>query len=108
MKKNDKRRCVIERLPADTDRLYGPLDDAIAYLQEVLANHPHAQLTEHWTGYEDMEMQFQWSREENDEEMRARLADEAAKRKREAQQAKEAAERAKRKARYEKLKREFG
>ena len=105
---NNKRKYVIERITADTSRLYGPINDAIAYLREVLAKHPRAELTEHWTGYEDMELLFQWSRDETDEEMAARLAAEAAKEKLEAEQAKVAVERAKRKAQYEKLKKEFG
>jgi hypothetical protein len=44
----------------DTDRLYGTLDQAIAYLNEVKAAHPDhtLQLSEEWTGYEDMHMEF--------------------------------------------------
>lgn len=108
MTKKAKRQYVTEHIVADTVRLYGPIPDAIAYLREVHAKHPHAELTEHWSGYEDMEMQFQWVRDETDDEMAKRLADEAEKREREAQQVKEAIERAERRSQYEKLKREFG
>ncbi len=62
-------RATVEReVDCDTNRLYGPLDGAIAYLQAVKAEHPKAQLDEHWTGYEDMYMRFAWSEPQTDEE----------------------------------------
>jgi hypothetical protein len=63
------QRATVEReAECDTDRLYGPLDNAIAYLREVYEQHPQATLDEHWTGYEDMEMRFAWNELQSDEE----------------------------------------
>lgn len=75
-KRKSERRTVEVAIDCDTSRLYGPLADAIAYLQEVLAAHPEAaglSLDEHWTGYEDMEMRFVYARPETDEEYERRL-----------------------------------
>jgi hypothetical protein len=73
-----ERRTVEEFVYADCERLYGPWDVAIAYLQELREKYPTATLEEKWTGYEDMEMRVSWSRPETDEEMAERLRVEAA------------------------------
>ena len=54
-------------VPCDVNRLYGPLDVSVTYLQEVRTEHPEAQLDENWTGYEDMEMRFVYYKPMNDE-----------------------------------------
>lgn len=62
-------RATVEReFPCDTDKLYGPLPEAIAYLQEIAAKYPKASLDEKWTGYEDMYIRFAWSEPQTDEE----------------------------------------
>lgn len=67
-------RATVEReIDCDTDRLYGSLPGAIAYLQEIHAKYPEAMLDEHWTGYEDMTMRFAWSEPQTDEEYIASL-----------------------------------
>lgn len=63
---------VTRRIDADTGRLYGTLDDAITYLQEVKEAHQNASLSENWTGYEDMEMVFEWEGIETDQEFDSR------------------------------------
>lgn len=62
------RRIVEREAGCDTDRLYGPLPQAIAYLKEIHARHPEATLDEKWTGYEDMYMRFSWSELQTDAE----------------------------------------
>tara|TARA_R110000851_G_scaffold102964_2_gene219724 strand:- start:818 stop:1201 length:384 start_codon:yes stop_codon:yes gene_type:complete len=54
------RQLKWSSVACDTDQLYGTLDQAIAYLNEVKAAHPNhtLQLSEEWTGYEDMHMEF--------------------------------------------------
>ena len=58
---------VEERIDVDTDRLYGPIDGAIKYLKEIRAKYSGTDISlgEHWTGYEDMEMTFVFTRDEN-------------------------------------------
>ena len=68
-----KKKTVTQVIDCDTSRLYGSLDGAIAYLQEVKQKYPKACLTEHWTGYEDMEMVFEYQREETDKEYGRRV-----------------------------------
>jgi len=68
-----KRLTVNEEIDADTGKLYGPISEAIKYLQEVQKQHPTATLDEKWTGYEDMYMRFVWTREENDKEYEDRM-----------------------------------
>jgi Skp family chaperone for outer membrane proteins len=62
MKKHSRfdPRVIQSYIACDTDRLYGTLDQAIAYLNEVKAAHPNhtLQLSEAWDGYEDMHMEF--------------------------------------------------
>ena len=61
----------------DMDKLYGPLDGAIAYLQEMREKPPEgATLGEKWTGYEDMYHRFEWESEETPEEFEWRLRSE--------------------------------
>lgn len=68
LNRSKKKISVTRRITADTNRLYGTLDDAIAYLQEVKATHPNASLSEYWYGYEDMAMVFEWEDIETDQE----------------------------------------
>lgn len=63
-----KRGRVEREIACDTDKLYGPLSQAIDYLKTIQKTHPQASLDEHWTGYEDMYMRFAWSEEETDQE----------------------------------------
>ena len=104
-----KRKTVIERVAADVDKLYGPLDVTIAYLQQMQKSLPAgAALEEHWTGYEDMQMCISWARDETDEELKLRLAQEEHDRKLAEEIAKLKREKDKRKRQWEKLRREFG
>ena len=73
-----QRRDIMMELPCDTARLYGDLKQAAAYLLEVHAAHPTAQLDESWLGHEIMEMRFIYYRPETDEELAARHEAEAA------------------------------
>lgn len=104
-----KKRVGVS-VDCDTSRLYGPIKDAIKYLQEVAAAHPgiDIQLNEEWTGYEDMHLEFQYSREETDEEFAQRLEDERAQSEREAREAARAAERREKERQFEQLRRELG
>lgn len=70
----EKKRLVTRSVDADHSRLYGSLDDAILYLQEIKEKHPDAMLEENWWGYEDMTMRFAWAELETDEEFEKRLA----------------------------------
>ena len=63
-----EKKTLTKLMPCNTDRLYGSLDDAVKYLKEIKEKQPNAQLHENWTGYEDMEMTFIYSRLETDEE----------------------------------------
>jgi len=67
------RKMVNRSIPCDTERLYGDLRQAIAYLQEVHEKHPSAKLNETWLSYEDMTMEFSWVEEESDEEYITRV-----------------------------------
>jgi hypothetical protein len=67
------KQTVNVQLDTDKDRLYGNLDEAIKYLQEVKEQYENARLHEHWTGYEDMEMVFEYTRYETDAEYANRL-----------------------------------
>lgn len=72
---NEKKK-VERQLDVDTNRLYGTLSEAIAYLQEVQSankDKPDLSLTENWTGYEYMDMIFTYSTLETDEEFEFRL-----------------------------------
>ena len=80
-------RLILQRTErCNTDRLYGPIDEAIEYLKEVKARHPEAQLDEHWTGYEDMEIRFVWFGLETDQEYYSRRSLEREKSQREEQE----------------------
>ena len=99
---------ILVTVDCDMGRLYGKLTDAIEYLQEIHAKYPEAELEEHWTSYEDMEMRFVWYRDETADEKSERLnierreAEAAAKLK----AARDAQE--KRRAEWLKLNKEFG
>lgn len=71
-------RKIIEACEAvDTSRLYGDIDGAILYLQELRERCGSAAcLYENWTGYADMQMSIVYNREENDEEYTRRRANE--------------------------------
>jgi hypothetical protein len=70
-----ERKKVDVRIDVDRDRLYGGIDDAIKYLQEIKEQYrgTNIGLDEHWTGYEDMDMTLLYSRDETDEEFSRRL-----------------------------------
>lgn len=67
-----ERRKVEEVVDCNHDRLYGSLDEAIKYLQEVREKYPQAQLEEYWYGYEDMCLRFTYLRDETDKEFEQR------------------------------------
>ena len=72
------RRIVQHELDLDTSRLYGPLKDAIEYLQEIQAQHPDKELSidEHWFGYEDIALRFVYRAPENDQQYSRRIFEE--------------------------------
>jgi hypothetical protein len=72
---NEKIQIEVET-SCDTRRLYGSFDEAIAYLNELKQICPTGNLSEIWTGYEDMEMSYVFSREETDTEFETRLENE--------------------------------
>jgi predicted dehydrogenase len=103
-----EKKTIVEHLDCDISRLYGSLDEAIAYLQEVKQKHPTVCLYENWTGYEDMEMVFEYIREETQEEYESRVEYEQERERIRILEAQKEEERQKRKAQYLALKREFG
>lgn len=103
------RLKILQSKDADTQRLYGTLDDAISYLQEMKAKLPaDASLEEHWTGYEDMELRFVWYREETDVEYLDRMSAEEERRREEIRKKEEDRQKAERRKAWEELNREFG
>lgn len=82
MTKKAKAKVIEIEVACDTDRLYGPIDGAIAYLAEVRDAHPGIAITldEHWYGYEDMRMRFVYTRKESAAEIAERKRQEAAQR----------------------------
>lgn len=86
MRRKSERLTVEDSLHVDTDRLYGPLKNAITYLKEIADRNPDKdlELAEVWTGYEDMHMEFQFTRLETDQELNDRVAAERRKRREEA------------------------
>jgi hypothetical protein len=103
-----KKKTITELINCDTSRLYGSLDDAIAYLQEVKQKYQKAYLAEHWTGYADMKMVFEYQREETDKEYGMRVQKEKEMREIRILQEKKEAERQERLEQYLSLKKEFG
>jgi hypothetical protein len=73
MKQGQKQNVEV-REDVDTERLYGNIDGAIKYLEEIRDKFKGTNITldEHWTGYENMEMNFLWTRLETDEELTRR------------------------------------
>lgn len=111
MKKTPERELRLRIKECDTERLYGPLPGAIAYLRELQAQYGDKQnltLQEHWSGYETMEMCFSYYEEETDEEMASRLEHERLERARAAKARREAEERKAKMAELNRLKRELG
>lgn len=104
-----KERVTVA-VDCDTQRLYGPLPDAAKYLLEVAAGYPGSDihLTENWTGYEDMNMQFEYSREETDKECAARTERDRLVRQMAAEHAARSAVLRDKEKQYEKLRRELG
>jgi hypothetical protein len=102
------KKFVTEYLDCDTSRLYDDLPKAIEYLKEVHQKYPEASLHEHWTGYEDMEMVFIYSRPETEEEEKTRLRLERQKKEEERRAAEEHIKRQEKLALLNKLKRELG
>jgi hypothetical protein len=103
-----KRKKIRVLIDCDTERLYGDLKAAAAYLLEIAEEHPTATLHEEWSGYEDMGMVFQDYRDETDEELALRLKMEEERRRREDRDREVARQREQRLKQYQKLKREFG
>jgi hypothetical protein len=70
-----ERRTVEVEVDCDTQRLYGSIDEAIAYMNEIRDQYrgTNIGLDEKWTGYEDMHMRFAYTREENDAEYARRM-----------------------------------
>lgn len=66
-RQRQKRYFDIE---VDTDRLFGPIEDSIKYLQEIKTKYPNVKLTSY--GYIG-DVQLEYSREETDEEYSQRI-----------------------------------
>lgn len=106
---NSAERQMVERdFDCDTDRLYGSLDDAIAYLAEIKQKYPDAKLDEHWVGYEDMTMRFVWYEEETDAEYTHRIESEKERVRQNALKEKQREERSGDMAEYNRLRRKLG
>ncbi len=109
-KAEQERKQVEVRLDVDTNRLYGDLEGAILYLREISQQYQefNISLSEHWTGYEDMDMSFVYSREETDEEMASRLEHEERAKQYARREAKKAEERKADLVEYERLRSRLG
>jgi hypothetical protein len=109
-KKEDQKKLVEAEIPLDTEKLYASLPEAIAYLQQIAAQHsdkPDLHIDEHWTGYEDMELRFAYNRLETDEEFKSRLEIEAAEAKRHSEMLREAQRRKDIEAQIERLRKQL-
>ncbi len=106
----EKRKIVEAEVDCDTGRLYGTIDEAIAYLIEVRDKHRGIDigLDEHWTGYEDMMMRFTYTREENDDEYARRMQREAWEREAAAERKAKEAARAEYEKEHQRLKKRLG
>ena len=101
---------IVETFAADTSRLYGSLDEAIAYLKEVNERYAGTDISleECWDGYDDMEMVFKYTREENAQEKAYRKRLEREQEEARARDQAQRAEREEKLAMYNKLKKELG
>ena len=105
-----ERKTIEVVVGCDTSRLYGSMDEAISYLQEIKAKYPHVNiaLEEHWWDHEAMEMRFTYTRLESEQEFSERTQHEALMRQRAQDQHKEERKRQVKLKEYNKLKRELG
>lgn len=101
---------IVETFAADTSRLYGSLDEAIAYLKEVNERYAGTDISleECWYGYDNMEMVFTYTREETAQERARRKALEREQEEARARDRAQRAEREEKLAAYNKLKKELG
>jgi hypothetical protein len=109
-KKAPERKQIEVRIDVDHERLYGPIDGAIQYLQEMRDQHQGTgiSLDEHWTGYEDMYMTLVYWRDETDEEFQGRLELEEMRRRLDEEEKRRAKERAKDVEEFQRLKAKLG
>jgi hypothetical protein len=109
MKQGQKQNVEV-REDVDTERLYGNIDGAIKYLEEIRDKFKGTNITldEHWTGYENMEMNFLWTRLETDEELASRLEQEERRRQYAQQEAAREKARQRDLTEYYRLKRMYG
>lgn len=105
-----KKKNISIEVECDWHALYGPIDEAIKYLESIKKQYPNTDisLTEMWDGYENMRMVFTYSREETDEEAENRIREEEAKKQRLKEAAEKEQQRAAKIEQYHKLKRELG
>lgn len=110
--RSEQRLRVLMRIDVDTDRLYHrDMNVTIAYLKEVndrLAAFGGVSLAEHWTGYETMQMVFEYHRDETDAEYARRQKWIVEDKARAEEAAREKRARDARMAQYQVLRREFG
>lgn len=107
---NKERQVVDVLIDVDTNKLYGPLPEAIRYLQDIrdsIRGH-EISLYENWTGYETMNMCFTYQRLETDQEYEDRLNRERLYEQAYQQEIARLSDRKKKEAEYERLKRELG
>ncbi len=109
-KVRNERKQVEVGVDCDTQRLYGDINGAIRYMEEIRDAHKgvNIMLDEHWTGYEDMEMRFVYWREENDEEFTRRQEREEWERKRAEEERKRTAARKRDLDEYNRLRTKLG
>lgn len=108
--KQVERQRVTIIVECDTERLYASVSEAALYLDTVAKQYASTDisLAEHWSGYEDMNMQFEYSREETDAEVANRREIEALQARDAVEALKRAAVRKEKEKQFEKLRRELG
>jgi hypothetical protein len=104
------KQMITAAVDCDTKRLYGTVAEAIGYLKEIAEQYKGTDigLAENWTGYEDMEMRFEYTRMETDAEFATRCEQEDAEAARAAAEARRLAARREKEQQFEKLRRELG
>lgn len=109
-KKEERKRQVEVQIDFDANRLYGKIDEVITYLQELRAQYADRELLVGFTtsGYDSVEEEISYYREETDEEFAQRLADEERQRKAREEEARREEQRRKDLKEYERLKSKLG
>lgn len=110
-KKVEEQKKQIEvNIDFDASRLYGKIDGVIAYLQELRQQHSGVDLLIDFgtSGYDSVEEEISYYREETDEEFARRLAELDRQRKAREEEARREEQRKKDLREYERLKSKLG